>query len=363
MKKLFNGIYFKRKVFITGHTGFKGTWLTLWLNELGAKVTGFALKPNTKPSHYILSEIGNNIKSNISDIRKLPLLKNAIANAKPEIVFHLAAQPIVKTSYENPLLTYETNIMGLVNLFEAIKDVKSVKAVVIITSDKCYENKEWEWGYRETDELGGADPYSSSKACAEIITNAYYRSLFKGKIEIATARAGNVIGGGDWSKYRIVPDCIRAIQSNIPIVLRNPESTRPWQHVLEPLSGYLLLGAKLFLRKEILYGGFNFGPMLENEISVLELVKMIYKALKIKPNIILKGDKLQHESKLLQLDISKTRNVLKWLPVWNSYEAISKTTEWYKSYYSLSRKSKELSIKHIYEYADKAKQKKLYWAL
>jgi len=253
-KKMFDDIYRNKKVLITGHTGFKGTWMSLLLKEMGAKVCGFSLAPESTPNHFNLLNLESNIKHVVGDIRDLDALDRVMQDFQPEFVFHLAAQALVKESYVNPVSTFDTNIMGSVNLLEAVRKCDSVRSLVYITSDKCYENVEWIWGYRENDQLGGRDPYSASKGAAEIVFSAYARSFFSQRENLgaATTRAGNVIGGGDWAADRIIPDCIRAIQDGSPIKLRNPNATRPWQHVLEPISGYLTLGVKLYNDQKIL---------------------------------------------------------------------------------------------------------------
>ena len=267
-------IYADRRVLVTGHTGFKGSWLALWLHELGANVTGLSLPPNTKPSHFELIGLKELLLHIEGDIRDLKIVKRAFDAANPQIVFHLAAQPLVRDSCDNPKGTFDTNIGGTVNILEAIRQCPSVKAVVVITSDKCYENKEWVWGYRENDALGGHDPYSASKGATEIVCSAYHRSFFDKNgcgphLGFATARAGNVIGGGDWANDRIIPDCIRALSQGEPISIRNPNATRPWQHVLDPLSGYLLLAKRLLDDPDHFCGAWNFGPADDVQIKVM----------------------------------------------------------------------------------------------
>ena len=360
-KTLFNKVYNNRKVFITGHTGFKGSWLSFWLSHLGAKITGYSLPPNTKPSNFEILKISKLVDNNFGDIRDYDKLKNVIIKSKPEIIFHLAAQPLVIESYNNPKYTYETNIIGLVNLLEICRQIDSIKAIVVITSDKCYRNNEWCWGYREIDELGGDDPYSSSKACAEIISNAYKRSFYR-EIPFATARAGNVIGGGDWSKNRIVPDCIKSLIKNKPIILRNPDSTRPWQHVLEPLSGYLHLGEKLLIEENKFSGAWNFGPSKVEGISVRYLAGKLNDIWGGKNTIKIKHIKNPKiESTLLQLDISKSNNLLKWYPVWDSDKTIINTAEWYKTYYDNSIDMFKFSEMQIENYVKDATLKNLAW--
>lgn len=360
---MFNDYYKGKKVLVTGHTGFKGSWLSIWLKLLGAKVYGFSLKPIYRPNNYTISGIGEKIESEkIGDIRNCKVLNKFILNIKPDIVFHLAAQPLVITSYNNPRLTYEVNIIGLINLLEILRKTNFIKNIVIITSDKCYENLEKNISYKESDKLGGKDPYSSSKACAEIIAKAYYNSFFKDKkVFISTVRAGNVIGGGDWSDYRIVPDCIRSIFEKKPLVIRNPHSFRPWQHVLEPLSGYLLLASMLSKNKIFNGESWNFGPKPNVKLSVLDLVNNLCNELgtgKIKINTTREK---YYESKYLNLNISKAREFLNWEPIWSMNTTIKKTAEWYKEYYINKGNMYNFCIKQIKEYVLGARSKGLNW--
>ncbi|HWR58010.1 MAG TPA: CDP-glucose 4,6-dehydratase [Thermodesulfovibrionales bacterium] len=327
----------KRRVFITGHTGFKGAWLCIWLHSLGAEVTGYALNPPTDPSLYELSKIDVLVKSMKADVRDSKTLSAALKDAAPEIVFHMAAQSLVRESYRNPVETYSTNVMGTVSLFEASRNCASIKALVNVTSDKCYENMEWVWGYRENEPLGGYDPYSSSKACAELVTSAYRNSFFhaadssKHSIGVASARAGNVIGGGDFAKDRLVPDAVRALLKGTKIVVRNPLSFRPWQHVLEPLGGYLLLAQKLIENPQQYSGAWNFGPD-EEARPVESVVGRICK--KWGHNASYKIDKSEHphEAHFLRLDCSKAKAKLGWHPRWNLDRAIDKVIEWTLAY-------------------------------
>ncbi len=329
-----------KSVLVTGHTGFKGSWLALWLHELGAHVTGFALPPNTEPNHFDLIELTNLIHHIEGDIRDLQAVTQAFDRAKPEIVFHLAAQPLVRDSYDDPKTTFDTNIGGTVNVLEAIRHCPSVKAAVIVTSDKCYENREWVWGYRENDPMGGHDPYSASKGATEIVCTAYFRSYFNKNghgphLGFATARAGNVIGGGDWAKDRIIPDCIRALSKGEPIRIRNPHATRPWQHVLDPLSGYLLLAQRLAENPERFSGSWNFGPVEGGQISVIELAEKFIKAwgggtIETPPS----ENKAPHEAHLLKLCIDKAMHELHWKPTLDSESAIDWTVEWYKAWHN-----------------------------
>ena len=338
MENLFGGIYKGKKVLLTGHTGFKGSWLALWLHKMGADVVGIALPAPTSPNHLELLNL--NITSEMIDIRDAKAINKAFQKHQPEIVFHLAAQPLVRYSYENPHETFETNVMGTINIYEAVKNCSSVEAIVNITSDKCYDNKEWIWGYRENDAMGGYDPYSASKGCAELVTASYRNSFFNldsyGKshnVLLASCRAGNVIGGGDWADDRLIPDIMRAVDKNETVTIRSPHATRPWQHVLEPLSGYLLVGQKLLEGKKEFADGWNFGPSDEGSISVKEVVEHIKKSwdkidyeIKEDPNNL-------HEANLLKLDCSKAHMKLNWNNVWASEDTFEKTVNWYREYY------------------------------
>jgi len=346
MDSLFKGIYKAKKVLITGHTGFKGSWLSLWLIKLGAKAVGYSLEPPTKPNHFGLLKLDMN--SVIGDIRNKNKLNSTFKKYKPEIVFHLAAQPLVRYSYINPVETFETNVMGTLNVFEACRNTESVRVIVNITSDKCYENKEWVWGYRENDPMGGYDPYSASKGCSELITSSYRRAFLnpddygkKHNILLASVRSGNVIGGGDWGKDRLIPDIVRAINKNEKLCIRNPNATRPWQHVLESLSGYLMLGQKLLEGKKQFADAWNFGPNEENHIDVETVVKAVKKRWDIFEYEIDKKSENPHEAKLLKLDCSKAWTLLCWCPVWNFEKALDATVKWYKEYYE-NRKIRSL---------------------
>ncbi|MGA1791508.1 MAG: CDP-glucose 4,6-dehydratase [bacterium] len=362
----FDGVYAGRKVLITGHTGFKGSWLSLWLQALGAKVIGYSLPPPTQPSNYELTRLEEKITSVTGDVRDADLLMKVVAEQKPEIVFHLAAQPLVREGYEDPRLTYETNIMGLVNLFEAVRASNSVRALLVVTSDKCYENKEWVWGYRESDELGGHDPYSSSKACAEVIAAAYRRSFFAAgtrKVPISSARAGNVIGGGDWAKDRIVPDCVRALAMGKKIRIRNPFAVRPWQHVLEPLSGYLWLASNLILQGEEYAGAWNFGPKNGHGMAVEGLVRSLVEIWGAGRGYeCVRPEKDFHESNYLQLDCSKACRKLGWWPVLDVDEAVRWTVDWYKRHYIENEHAYDLCMENILAYSELAGERSLKWA-
>ena len=328
MQKIFNGTFLGKSVLVTGHTGFKGSWLTLWLLELGAKVIGYSLEPYTKRDNFVLTGLEKKITHIIGDIRDFNKLEKVFNRYNPEIVFHLAAQPIVSESYLYPKETYDINIGGTVNVFECCRNSISVKVIVNVTSDKCYENKEWVWGYRENDPMGGFDPYSSSKGCSELITSAYRNSFFNiekfqdhGK-NIASARAGNVIGGGDWQINRLFPDCMRSIEKSQVINIRNPDAVRPWQHVLEPISGYLLLASKMYSEENKYSGGWNFGPVDTNIHSVIDLVKRTIEIAQKGNYRIDSEDYALHETSTLKLDISKAVNVLGWNPALNFTQTI-----------------------------------------
>ena len=349
---MFNNIYENKKVFLTGHTGFKGSWLALWLNQLGAKVCGYSLAPNTVPSMFNVLGIENKIeKSVIGDILDNITLEKAMSDFEPDIVFHLAAQPLVRLSYSEPVLTYKTNVIGTLNVLEAARKCKSVKVFVNVTTDKCYENKEINRGYKEDEPMGGHDMYSSSKGCVEIMSSSYRRSFLQndGSYAMATARAGNVIGGGDWALDRLIPDCIRAINNNEKIEIRNPIAVRPWQHVLEPLSGYLLLGEKLLEDGKIYAEGFNFGP---NEDSVLKVADVAQKVIEFygKGEVVIHKKDNLHEAGLLMLNIEKAKKVLNWSPVYTPNQAIEKTVEWYKHFYANDTDMYYFTLNQISEY-------------
>lgn len=354
---LFNNIYNGKKVHVTGHTGFKGGWLSLWLKELGAEVIGYSLDPPTQPSFFEAVDLKNKIIHIIGDVKDEKHLLSVFEKYQPEFVFHLAAQSLVRFSYKEPRLTYETNVMGTVNILEAIRKSKSVRAAVIVTSDKCYENKEWIYGYRENDPVGGYDPYSSSKGCAELVVSAYRRSFLNPinqndrKIAISSARAGNVIGGGDWGEDRLIPDCVKTLSQNKIINIRNPQATRPWQYVLEPLSGYLLLGSKMHKDGKRYSSAWNFGTNDNDIITVEEIVKS---AINNWGNGDYKVDisSQPHEAGLLKLDTSKARTFLGWKPVYNIYETIERTINWYKRFYEGVKKEElyKITINEIRDY-------------
>jgi len=329
--KELKSFYKNKKVLITGHTGFKGSWLSLWLKEMGADVIGYALPPVSKHDHFCTIGLENHITHVIGDLMDRELLTKTFEEHQPEIVFHLAAQALVRLSYEEPHLTFQTNVLGSVNLLEAVKSCPTVKSVIYVTSDKAYKNKEWIWGYRENDELGGHDPYSASKAAAELVFSSYFDSFFSKSeaIGLASVRAGNVIGGGGWAKDRIVPDCIKSLSNDLAIEIRNPHATRPWQHVLEPLSGYLLLGYKLFLQPKKYSGSWNFGPTSNSITTVKELVDEIISSygkgelnVNIDPNAV-------HEASILHLNCDKSNTQLGWYPKWDFTKTIINTVNWY----------------------------------
>ena len=334
MRNVSNRFWKGKKVFITGHTGFKGSWLSFWLWKMGAHVTGYALEPPTRPNLFGLLKLKSKIKSVHGDVRDLNFLKKNIRNA--EIVFHLAAQPIVLESYKNPVDTYTTNVMGTINLLEALREHKTLKAIVNVTTDKCYENRENpQIAYKEYEPMGGFDPYSNSKACSELVTDSYRKSFYKSgeKIGIATARAGNVIGGGDFAADRLIPDCIRGIMEGEKIIVRNPESTRPWQHVLEPLAGYLMLAESLCKAPKVFSEGWNFGPKEKDAKSVIKIIDAFCRFWGNDAEYEIKRNpKAPHEAGYLRLDSYKAQKKLLWKPRWNSVLAVQKTVEWYKIY-------------------------------
>ena len=325
--------YRNKKVLITGDTGFKGSWLAIWLNELGANVFGYALPYKSVRENYATCKLNEVISHEDGDIRDKDHMINYVSKVKPDIAFHLAAQPLVIDSYKDPHYTFETNIMGSVNFFEAVRNTPSIKAAINITSDKCYQNKEWIWSYREIEPMGGEDPYSASKGAEELITNSYSKSFFykENTCSIASARAGNVIGGGDWADNRIIPDYFRALERKEKLNIRYPDAIRPWQHVLEPLNGYLILGIKLFLQGKKFSGGWNFGPLDENSYSVRQLIEALIEYTGTGEYVIQSGIEKLHEASLLKLDISKAINYLSWKPVLNFYETVEFTVKGYRS--------------------------------
>jgi len=348
---------FKNKtVLVTGHTGFIGTWMSLWLDSLGAKVIGYSLSPSTTPSIFEIVKLKKNIVHIIGDVTNLEKLQQTIKINKPEFVFHLAAQAIVRESYDDPLTTFQTNVMGTANILESIKN-SSVKSCIIMTSDKCYENKELGRGFKEDDSMGGNDPYSASKSAAELVTTAFRHSFFKNKkIGIATVRAGNVIGGGDWSADRLIPDCFRSLYQNKPITIRNPDAVRPWQFVLEPIFGMLTLSLHLQKNPTQFSEPWNFGPISSKKLTVEQIVKKIIQQMgrgKYKKNFN-KKDKEYHEAKILMLNSKKAKKLLKWNTIYTNNESLFETIEWYKQYYAKNDMN-EFTIKQIQKYVDKIK--------
>lgn len=348
-----------KNVFVTGHTGFKGSWLCLWLHELGSRVTGFSLEPPTQPSLYEIARIGELVHSVPGDVRDLAALKKALFEAKPDIVIHMAAQPLVRDSYRNPVDTYTVNVLGTVHLFEAVRQAMEegigIKAVVNVTTDKCYENKEWLWAYREIDAMGGYDPYSSSKGCSELVTLAYRSSFFhperyeKHGVAVASARAGNVIGGGDWASDRLIPDCIHCLLKGEAVPVRRPNAIRPWQHVLEPLSGYLILAEKLVLQGAQFAQSWNFGPYDDDAKPVEWVVRELCEKWGRNASYRIEPADTLHEAHYLKLDCSKARLWLGWRPTWRLTEAIDKIVEWARAYES-GQEMRTLCFKQINEY-------------
>ncbi|MBT3596630.1 MAG: CDP-glucose 4,6-dehydratase [Verrucomicrobia bacterium] len=340
-----------RRVFVTGHTGFKGSWLTFLLNEIGAEVLGYALPPVGKKNHFELLELAETISHVEADIRDGEKLTAVMNKFQPEFVFHLAAQALVRPSYSDPKSTFETNVMGSVNLLEAVRKCESVRSLVYITSDKCYENLEWLWGYRENDRLGGHDPYSASKASAEIVFSAYVRSFFfdRPSLGAASTRAGNVIGGGDWAVDRIIPDCVRAIESQKTIDLRNPSATRPWQHVLEPLSGYLLLAASLRKKPSVFAGSWNFGPSSKEVRTVLEVAEHLIARFGSGSISCASNENSHHEAGLLQLNCDRAHQMLEWYPRWDFERTLDMTVDWYRNVQD-GDEAKKVTREQLYDY-------------
>lgn len=347
-KALFSGVYAGKRVLVTGHTGFKGSWLYYWLNDLGAEVCGYALDVPYSPSHFSLLSGGKAAgkqfspkqKSVIGDIRDFEKVKETILDFQPEIIFHLAAQPLVRYSYREPIETFSTNVIGSLNVYEAARACPSVKSIVSITTDKVYENNEWVWGYRENDRLGGKDPYSASKAAMEIMTSSYRQSYFNlenfGKnhsVLLAVARAGNVIGGGDWAEDRLIPDVVRSSLDKKTVIIRSPNSVRPWQHVLESISGYLMLGQKLIERNLKFADAFNFGPHPQDEYRVEQVVQTLKAHWPIISYQVDPPKEMPHEAGLLKLDCTKANQTLEWLPVWDVKKSLLTTISWYRAYY------------------------------
>lgn len=353
---MWKNTYKGKKVLVTGHSGFKGSWLTLWLKEMGADVCGYALPPNTTPSLFNAAHVEDGIVNIFGDILDADKLNKTFQDFQPEIVFHLAAQPLVRLSYAEPVLTYQTNVMGTLHVLEAARKTASVKAFVNVTTDKCYENKEVNRGYKEDEPMGGYDMYSSSKGCVEILSSSYRRSFLQNGYAMATARAGNVIGGGDWAADRLIPDCVRAIEAGQEIEIRNPVATRPWQHVLEPLSGYLLLGHLLYTQGSKYAEGFNLGPNADSVLTVAEVAQLAVKEYGRGSVKVHKRDDL-HEANLLMLDIAKAAQVLGWTPTYTAQEAIAKTIAWYKHFYQ-GEPMLGFTLEQIHEYEGRIPWKK-----
>lgn len=337
-QSLFGNFYQGRKVFITGHTGFKGSWISVLLNWLGADVYGYALKPNTDPCMYDLARVDTIVNSTIGDVRDYMFLLEILKKVRPEIVIHMAAQPLVRESYKNPRETYEINVMGTVNLLEAVRQVDSIRAVLNVTTDKCYENKEWHWGYRENEPMGGYDPYSNSKGCSELVTSSFRSSYFNSKdynihgVALASGRAGNVIGGGDWADDRLIPDFIRSIMRGEKLKIRSPYAIRPWQHVMEPISGYLMLCEKLYSKGPDFAEGWNFGADDNDAKNVEWITGKICEYWGNAASYELDKTPQPHEANYLKLDCSKAKNILGWSPVWDVDTTLKMVVEWYKAF-------------------------------
>ena len=356
---MYNNFFKNKRIFVTGHTGFKGSWLCLWLESMGAHVTGFALNPPTDPSLFEMCGISKGMNSIIGDVRDLQSIRNAMDEAKPEIVIHMAAQPLVRDSYKIPVETYAINVMGTVHLLEAVRHCESVKAVVNVTTDKCYDNKEWVWGYRENEPMGGYDPYSNSKGCSELVTSSFRSSFFNPKdygkshhVALASARAGNVIGGGDWAADRLIPDMIRSFLKNEPVLIRSPYAIRPWQHVLEPLSGYLMLAKNLYENGVLCAEGWNFGPEDADAKPVGWIVERLCSRWGDGASFIIDTNPQPHEASYLKLDCSKAKNRLDWHPRWNLETALEKIIDWTKTYKN-GDDLRAVTLKQISEYSGK----------
>ena len=351
MRKVDSTFWKGKRVLLTGHTGFKGSWMSMWLYSMGAEVKGLALEPPTEPSLFNIANVKSLLHSEIGDIRSLDTVKNAIHSFAPQIVIHLAAQPLVRYSYQEPIETYQTNVMGTAHVLEACREVKSVKSIVCVTTDKCYENKEWEWGYRENDAMGGHDPYSSSKGACELVIAGYRKSFFSGTNPpgVASARAGNVVGGGDWAEDRLIPDILRSFESGEKVIIRNPLATRPWQHVLEPLSGYLILAEELYKHGSQYAGGWNFGPKDEDCKSVEWMINSLIKKWPEKASWQLDENANPHEAKFLKLDCSKASFYLDWQPKWDIEYTTQSIVDWYLAW-KANKSMLEYSLNEIKKY-------------
>lgn len=347
-----NPYFWKNKrVFLTGHTGFKGSWMSLWLQEMGAIVKGYALNPNTSPDLFTKADVASGMESEIGDIKDLDTITNSMSSFNPDVLIHMAAQPLVRLSYVEPVDTYTTNVIGTVNVLEAARSCKNLKAIVSVTTDKCYENNEWVWGYRENEPMGGHDPYSSSKGCAELVTSAYRRSFFSSSEtpSLASARAGNVIGGGDWATDRLIPDILRAFEKSEPVIIRNPLSTRPWQHVLEPVSGYLVLAENLYKKGDEYAEAWNFGPKDDDCKPVGWILDRIVEKWGGGASWELDKNNNPHEAGFLKLDCSKAENRLKWLPKWKLDKTLDYIVNWHQKFLEKSN-MKEECLKEINDY-------------
>lgn len=350
-----------KRVLLTGHTGFKGSWMSLWLKEMGAELTGLALNPPTSPSLFEDARVADNMNSVIGDIRDLDTVKKLFHDVQPEIVIHMAAQPLVRESYQFPVETYAINVMGTVHVLEAVRQTPSVRSVVVVTTDKCYENKEWLWGYRENEPMGGYDPYSNSKGCAELVTSSYRNSYFNPKnydahkVAVASVRAGNVIGGGDWAMDRLIPDIMRAVMDKKAVNIRSPYATRPWQHVLEPVGAYLLLAERLYTNGAEYAEGWNVGPRSDDARNVQHIVESICKVWGDEATYQIDSNPQPHEAGYLKLDISKIENRLGWHPAWPLPVTIEKTTTWYKEY-SQGSDALDICLRQLRQYINDSKE-------
>jgi len=367
-KKIFGGIFKDKTVLVTGHTGFMGSWLTLWLNHLGANVMGYSLKPPTEPSLFESLKLNDSMNSMIADIREREILIDACKKNKPDIIFHLAAQSLVRQSYDEPAITFETNVLGTVHILEAIRKNNDTKVAIIMTSDKCYENKEINYAYKETDPLGGFDPYSASKGAVELVTSSYRNSFFNPKdfgkhgVSLSTSRIGNVIGGGDWAKNRLIPDSIRSLSTKQDIHIRNPTAVRPWQHVLESISGLFCLSKKMWDNPSLYAQPWNFGPLINNEnITVSQLTSQIISEWGSGNWNEVSHDE-HHEANLLMLDSSKAIEKLDWHPVYSIKDGVSKTISWYKEYFTNNDHMQEFTQNQILEYVEQAEKMNVGWA-